>query len=214
LAAAGYWTVGVDVKPESGAAEHLAIDMESTSCGEAIAVALGERSVGVLINNAAVAADASLLDVTLDAWETTIGVNLRAPWLVAKALHRHLEDGAGGSIVNVSSVHALASSPGAGVYATSKAGLVALTRAMALEWGPLVRANCVLPGAVDTPMLHAGLDRSGQSHAQIGDRLALRRVASPSEIARVIRFVASEAGYMTGSTIVVDGGALARLSSE
>jgi len=214
FAAAGFWTVGVDVKPESSAAEHLTVDMESASCGEMISSGLGQRPVGVLVNNAAVGADSSLLDASLDSWETMMAVNLRAPWLVARAVHPHLAAGGLGSIVNVSSVHAVASSSGVGLYAASKAGLVALTRAMALEWAPHVRANCVLPGAVDTPMIRFGLERSQQTIEDIGRRHPLGRIASADEIARVVRFIAVEASFMTGSALVIDGGVLSQLSSE
>jgi NAD(P)-dependent dehydrogenase (short-subunit alcohol dehydrogenase family) len=212
FAAAGFWVVGADVETESGAAEHLRVDMESPGCGEEIAAGLDGRPVAVLVNNAAVGADTTLLDASVASWETTMSVNLRAPWLVAKALHPNLMPG--GSIVNVSSVHAMASSGGVGVYATSKAGLVGLTRAMALEWAPQIRANCVLPGAVDTAMLRYGLERTEQSVEDIGRRHPLGRVGRPEEIARVIRFVATEASFMTGSTLVIDGGVLSRLSSE
>jgi len=214
FAAAGFWVVGADVKPESSAAEHLQVDMASPECGEEIASGIAGRAVAVLVNNAAIGADAALLDASLESWETTMSVNLRAPWLVAKALHPNLVAGRSGSIVNVSSVHALASSAGVGVYAASKAGLVALTRAMALEWAPQVRANCVLPGAVDTPMLRYGLERTEQTVEDIAGRHPLSRVGEPEEIARVVRFVGTEASFMTGSALVVDGGVLSRLSSE
>jgi NAD(P)-dependent dehydrogenase (short-subunit alcohol dehydrogenase family) len=212
FAAAGFWVVGADVKAESSAAEHLQVDMASPGCGDEIASALGGRAVAVLVNNAALGADTTLLDVSLESWETTMSVNLRAPWLVAKALHPNLMPG--GSIVNISSVHAVASSGGVGVYATSKAGLVGLTRAMALEWAPQIRANCVLPGAVDTAMLRYGLERTAQTAEDIAGRHPLGRVGRSEEIARVVRFVATEASFMTGSTLVVDGGVLSRLSSE
>lgn len=210
---AGFSVVGVDVKPESDADEHLTVDMASPSCGDEIAGGMGEREVAVLVNNAAVGADSPLLEATARSWDAMMAVNLRAPFLVAQALHPNLL-GRRGSIVNISSVHARASSPGAGVYATSKAGLVALTRAMALEWAPEIRANCVLPGAVDTPMLNHGLERTGQSIEEIGRHHPLARIASPSEIAQVIRFVAVDASFMTGTALVVDGGVLSHLSSE
>jgi NAD(P)-dependent dehydrogenase (short-subunit alcohol dehydrogenase family) len=89
-----------------------------------------------------------------------------------------------------------------------------LTRAISIERGPSVRINAVVPGAVETAMLGFGLERSGQTLEEKGARLALDRVASPRDVAKVIRFVAIEATMMTGSTVVVDGGALARLSSE
>ena len=211
---AGFWTVGVDVKPASDADEHLRVDMASSSCGKEIAAGIGGRQVTVLVNNAAVGADSTLLEATAESWDALMAVNLRAPLLTAQAVQPLLAASGQGSIVNISSVHALASSPGVGVYATSKAGLIALTRAMALEWAPEVRANCVIPGAVDTPMIRFGLERTGQTVEDIGRRHPLGRIAAPSEIAQVVRFVAVEATFMTGSALVVDGGVLSRLSSE
>jgi NAD(P)-dependent dehydrogenase (short-subunit alcohol dehydrogenase family) len=214
LSSAGFWTLGVDVKPESSADEHLTVDMASPECGDEIAAGVGPRPVQVLVNNAAVGAGTTLLDASADSWDGTMAVNLRAPFLTARALHPVLLASGKGVIVNISSVHARASSPGVGVYATSKAGLIALTRAMALEWGPQIRANCVLPGAVDTPMLRYGLERSQQTIEDIGGRHPLGRVASPPEIARLVRFLVVEGSFMTGASVVVDGGALARLSTE
>jgi NAD(P)-dependent dehydrogenase (short-subunit alcohol dehydrogenase family) len=211
---AGYWTIGVDVKGESAAHEHLTVDMSSPTCGAQVAAGIGERAVEVLVNNAAVGAGSSLLETTVESWEEVASVNVRAPFLTAQALFPSLVTSGTASIVNVSSVHAVASSPGAGVYATSKGGLVALTRAMALEWAPRVRANCVLPGAVDAPMLHLGLERTGLTMEEIERRHPLGRVASPVEIAQVVRFLGSEATFMTGAAVVVDGGVLARLSTE
>jgi len=212
--AVGYHTIGVDLATGSKAEEHLRVDLASPACGSEVAAFVGERAVAVLVNNAAIPADLPLSETTLEAWDRTMAVNLRAPFLLSVALLSALRAEGGGVVVNVSSVHSLATAPGAAAYAASKGGLTALTRSMAVEWGPEMRVNAVLPGAAETPMLDSGLQRSGQTAAQIGDRLALGRVATPAEIARVIRFVAMEATFMTGSAVVVDGGARARLSSE
>jgi NAD(P)-dependent dehydrogenase (short-subunit alcohol dehydrogenase family) len=214
LGSAGFWTIGVDVRPESDADEHLTVDMASPVCGNEIAAGVGQRVVEVLVNNAAVGAGTTLLDASVESWDGMMAVNLRAPFLTARALHPALVASGRGVIVNISSVHARASSAGVGVYATSKAGLDALTRAMALEWGPQIRANCVLPGAVDTPMLRHGLERSQQTIEEIAERHPIGRVASPAEIARLVRFLVVEGTFMTGASVVVDGGALARLSTE
>jgi NAD(P)-dependent dehydrogenase (short-subunit alcohol dehydrogenase family) len=113
----------------------------------------------------------------------------------------------------VSSVHAVATSAPVSVYAASKGGLVSLTRALAIEWGPEVRVNCVLPGAVDTPMLTDGLARAGRSLESFGAALPIGRVGQPQEIADAIVFLASNP-YVTGASLVIDGGATARLSTE
>jgi NAD(P)-dependent dehydrogenase (short-subunit alcohol dehydrogenase family) len=116
----------------------------------------------------------------------------------------------------VSSVHAEATSAGIATYAASKGGLLALTRAMALEWAEDgIRANCVLPGAVDTPMLAEGLFRSGSTVQSLGRKHPLGRVGHSSEIAHTIAYLLSDdASFVTGASLRVDGGALARLSTE
>ena len=149
--------------------------------------------------------------------------NVRSIFLsVQKALP--LLTRSGGAIVNVSSVHAVATSVGIAAYAASKGALLALTRAMALEFGESgIRANAVLPGAVDTPMLHAGLSRghlSGDNVRQLvrglGKKHVMGRVGQPKEIGQTILFLADNdrSSFMTGQALVVDGGATARLSTE
>jgi len=130
----------------------------------------------------------------------------------------------GGAIVNVSSVHAIATSANVAAYAASKGGLLSLTRALAIELGSdRIRVNAVLPGAVDTPMLHAGLNRwhvHGRNPLELVEQLKSRhvmgRIGQAGEIAQAIYFLADDdrSSFMTGQALVVDGGATARLSTE
>jgi len=130
----------------------------------------------------------------------------------------------GGAVVNVASVHAVATSANIAAYATSKGGMVAMTRAAALELAAEgIRVNAVLPGAVDTPMLRDGLGRACTDGSSVDDamadlagRTAMGRVGQPREIAEAILFLADpdRSSFMTGQTMVVDGGATARLSTE
>jgi NAD(P)-dependent dehydrogenase (short-subunit alcohol dehydrogenase family) len=118
----------------------------------------------------------------------------------------------------------MATSADIGAYASTKGGLLALTRAMAIEFAPDgIRANVVLPGATDTPMLDSGLNRGhvaggdlAARKADLAKKILLKRLAAPDEIARVIYFLADadRSSYITGQSIVADGGALARLSTE
>ena len=127
-------------------------------------------------------------------------------------------------MVNVSSVHAIATSANIAAYAASKGAMVAFTRALAIEWAAdQIRVNAILPGAVDTPMLHAGLERGHLSGSnldelmnQLGRKTVMGRVGKPQEIAQGIFFLANgqQSSFMTGQTIVIDGGATARLSTE
>lgn len=194
-----------------------------------IEAAAGELSaklpngLNALVNNAAVQITKPLNETTAQEWDWVHAVNLRAPFLYVKAFYAALLQ-ARGAVVNVSSVHAQATSAEIGAYASTKGGLLALTRAMAIEFAPHgVRANAVLPGATDTPMLAAGLDRGhaaggslDERKADLAGKILLQRLAAPAEIAEVIYFLADPArsGYITGQSIVADGGALARLSTE
>jgi len=150
--------------------------------------------------------------------------NLRSVFLGAKLAYPLLVAAGGGAIVNVSSVHAVATSRNIASYAASKGGLLALTRAMAIEFAPdHIRVNAILPGAVDTPMLRAGFDRGHLSGGTVQDRLenlaqktVIGRVGQPEEIAHAIFFLADsiQSSFMTGQALIVDGGATARLSTE
>jgi glucose 1-dehydrogenase len=181
-------------------------------------------SLDALINNAAYQIIKPILQTSAAEWDAVMASNLRSVFISAKLAHPLFLAAGGGAIVNVSSVHAVATSANIAAYAASKGGMLALTRAMAIEFAPdNIRVNAILPGAVDTPMLHAGLTRD---HVQGGDvqtrleNLARRtvngRIGQPQEIARAIYFLAdnSQSSFMTGQALVVDGGATARLSTE
>jgi NAD(P)-dependent dehydrogenase (short-subunit alcohol dehydrogenase family) len=177
-----------------------------------------------LINNAALQIAKPLLDTSVEEWDAVMASNLRSVFLSAKLSYPLFKAAGGGAIVNVSSVHAVQTSANIAAYAASKGGLLALTRAMAIEFAAdNIRVNAILPGAVDTPMLRAGL---GREHVQ-GDDIHARlenlagktvngRVGTPQEIASAIYFLTDEtqSSFMTGQALIVDGGATARLSTE
>lgn len=180
--------------------------------------------LNVLVNNAAVQVSKPLLETSIEEWNTVIASNLSSVFLAVKLAHPLFKTAGGGVIVNVSSVHAIATSANIAAYAASKGGLLALTRAMAIEFAPdNIRVNAVLPGAVDTPMLRAGLNRGHLSGGNISERLdnlarktVNGRIGRPEEIAHAIYFLADEtqSSFMTGQALVIDGGATARLSTE
>ena len=177
-----------------------------------------------LVNNAAFQVTKPISQTSVEEWDQVIAVNLRAAFLGARLGFELLAAEGGGAIVNVASVHAVATSPNIAAYAASKGGLVALTRAMAIEFAPTnIRVNAILPGAVDTPMLAAGFNRGHlaqgsveQQKAELARKTVNGRIGQPHEIASVIYFLAdsTQSGYMTGQSVVVDGGASARLSTE
>ncbi len=181
-------------------------------------------SLNALVNNAALQIAKPLLETSVEEWDAVMASNLRSVFLGARLAHPLLKAAGGGAIVNVSSVHAVATSANIAAYAASKGGLLAFTRAVAIEFAPdNIRANAVLPGAVDTPMLRAGLGRGhvhGSDILERLDNLARKtvngRVGLPEEIAHAIYFLADEtqSSFMTGQALIVDGGATARLSTE
>ncbi len=181
-------------------------------------------TLDAVVNNAAVQIAKPLVDTTAEEWDMVMASNLRSVFLGAKLAFPLLRAKGGGAIVNVSSVHAVATSANIAAYAASKGGLLALTRAMAIEFAPDdIRVNAILPGAVDTPMLRAGLNRGHVGQGDMMDRLenlarktVNGRVGQPEEIARSIYFLAdnTQSSFMTGQALVVDGGATARLSTE
>lgn len=176
-----------------------------------------------LVNNAAIQIAKPLIQTSLQEWDDLMAVNLRAVFYSVQQAYPLLK-AAGGAIVNVSSVHAVATSADIASYAASKGALMALTRAMAIEFAAdHVRVNAILPGAVDTPMLDAGLSRGHVSGGTLEDRKAdlarkhvIGRVGTPAEIASAIVFLADneQSSFMTGHPLIVDGGATIRLSTE
>ena len=181
-------------------------------------------TLDVLVNNAAVQVAKPLVETTVEEWDAVMASNLRSVFLFVKLAHPLMKAAGGGAIVNVSSVHAIQTSANIAAYAASKGGLLALTRAMAIEFAPdNIRVNAILPGAVDTPMLRAGLGRGHVGHGDIQERLdnlarktVSGKVGKPEEIAQAIYFLADneQSSFMTGQALVVDGGATARLSTE
>jgi NAD(P)-dependent dehydrogenase (short-subunit alcohol dehydrogenase family) len=181
-------------------------------------------TLDVLVNNAAVQVAKPLVETTVEEWDAVMASNLRSAFLFVKLAHPLMKAAGGGAVVNVSSVHAIQTSANIAAYAASKGGLLALTRAMAIEFAPdNIRVNAILPGAVDTPMLRAGLGRGHVGHGDMQERLdnlarktVNGKVGKPEEIAHAIYFLADneQSSFMTGQALVVDGGATARLSTE
>jgi len=181
------------------------------------------QKLDAMVNNAAIQIAKPLIQTTLEEWDSLMAINLRAVFYSVKQAYPLLK-AAHGAIVNVSSVHAVATSADIASYAASKGALLALTRAMAIEFAKDdVRVNAILPGAVDTPMLEAGLSRGHVSGGTLEDRKTdlarkhvIGRVGTPEEIAKAIVFLADndQSSFMTGHPLIVDGGATIRLSTE
>jgi NAD(P)-dependent dehydrogenase (short-subunit alcohol dehydrogenase family) len=169
----------------------------------------------ILVNNAGVNANFDATTMTGDDWDRFMGVDLKSAWLGAKYALPHMREAGRGAIVNVASMHALATLEGFFPYAAAKSGLVGMTRSLALDWGPLgIRVNAVAPGYIRTRLVQDSIDRNPDPEAaerSMVAGIALRRIGQPVEIANAIRFLASdEASYITGTTLHIDGGVTAR----
>ena len=159
----------------------------------------------VVVNNAGTSFRHLSLDITAEEWDQVVKTNLTGVFNVAQTAGRIMREADGGVIINVASTNALVGHPFYADYNATKAGVLALTRTMALEWAPEVRVNAVCPGYVLTPMQEA--EYTPEMLEAVNAKIPLRRHARPDEIAALFAFMASdECAYMTGSVVVMDGG--------
>jgi NAD(P)-dependent dehydrogenase (short-subunit alcohol dehydrogenase family) len=230
FASRGWQVVGVDRAPFDEPFPENGVYIQSDISEESALEAIFEQTraftnaLDALVNNAAIQIAKPIIETSVAEWDEVMASNLRSVFLGAKLAYPLLKAADSGAIVNVSSVHAVATSANIATYAASKGGLLALTRAMAIEFAPDdIRVNAILPGAVDTPMLHAGLSRGHvgkgnllQRLENLADKTVIGRVGTPAEIAHAIYFLgdSTQSSFMTGQAMIVDGGATARLSTE
>lgn len=225
----GWRVIGLDITPATDSQpfeSFLSVDLGNPEALSTAAQQVRARTdeLNALINNAAVQVIRPLLDTSEKDFEKVMCVNLKAPFALTKALFPVLKKNRG-AVINVSSVHAQATSADIGVYAASKAALASLTRTMAIEFGPYgVRVNALLPGAIDTDMLRSGLTRNqfaavdeiDKKIERIARRHPLGRVGRPEDVAAAALFLADpeQSSFITGHCLSIDGGCLARLSTE
>lgn len=161
--------------------------------------------VDVLINNAGISIRHRFLDISPDEWARTIGVNLSGAFYVAQTAARYMIEHGGGVIINTASTNGIMGYPFYADYNASKAGLIELTRSMALELAPTVRVNAVAPGYVLTPMQRA--EYTDEMLEEVNRKIPMKRHARPEEVAALFAFLASdEAAFITGHTYTLDGG--------
>ena len=161
--------------------------------------------VDVLVANAGISERSPALDISPDQWSRVVGTNLDGAFWSAQAAATRMLHGGGGVILFTASTNALVGYRYYADYNAAKAGVVALTRSLALEWAPSVRVNAVCPGYVLTPMQEA--EYTPEMLAAVNERIPLGRHATPEEVAGLFAYLASdEAAYFTGSVIVMDGG--------
>lgn len=167
------------------------------------------RGIDILCNSAAyLFATHPLLETSEEEWDHSLNVNLKGIyWCCRAVLPVMLEQGAG-VIVNVASVLGVVGAPSYASYAASKGGVLALTRSLALDYGPRgIRVNAVCPGSIESPPVASALKEQPEARKAIEQRVALRRLGTPLEVAKAILFLSShESSYVTGSLLFVDGG--------
>jgi NAD(P)-dependent dehydrogenase (short-subunit alcohol dehydrogenase family) len=195
-----------EISATGGSARCIALDVtDATRLAAAFAGEVGE--VDVLVNNAGAAGPGSLLEMSEETWDRVLDVNVKGAWLTARAVAQQMiARKSGGSIINVASVLGVAVQRWTANYPASKAALLHLTRAMAVEWARYgIRVNALLPGYFRTEMSTAYLE-SEQGQAMM-KRMPMRRLGDPAELSGAVLLLASDASkYMTGSAITVDGG--------
>ena len=179
--------------------------------GKSVRERINDAPLCAVINNAAVQNLGRLNVLSAADIVETMQVNVIAPMLLVKEFLPELVQNTG-AVVNIGSVHAQATKPEFSAYATSKAALHGLTRALAVDLGPKIRVNTLAPAATETPMLKAGFEGKPEALQALKDVHPLQRIADPEEIARIAIFLASkDSAFISGATIYADGGVLSRL---
>jgi len=206
-----------EIRAEGGSALFVPTDVSRAADVEAMV----RRTVAefgrldVLVNNAAIQILGRLADTSEEDWDRLQSVNLKGVFLCSKYAIPEMVRTGGGSIVNLASVLGLVGDPDLAAYCAAKGGVLALTKAAALAYGPAgIRVNAICPGDVDTPMVRDYFNNDPDPEAlrrRISSEYALRRIAEPREIAEAALFLASDASsFVTATALVIDGGLTAK----
>ena len=167
---------------------------------------ISDGSVCAIINNAAIQIIKPFSEINITDWLKTFEINLFAPFFLVQRFMRTLEQNRG-SVVNISSIHSRLTKKNFSEYSTSKAALVGMTRALALDLAPSIRVNSIIPAATDTPMLRDGFIDNPELFDELATYHPLKRIAKPIEVADVALFLCEDrSSFITGSSIWVDGG--------
>jgi NAD(P)-dependent dehydrogenase (short-subunit alcohol dehydrogenase family) len=204
------------IQRDGGKALAIPCDVRLRSdCQEAVArTVTAYGRIDILCNNAGIVLRKDVLALQEEEWDTVLDVTLKSAYLLSREVIPHMIRNGGGAIVNTGSGWALKGGPKAAPYCAAKAGLLNLTRAMAIDHGKdNIRVNCVCPGDIDTPMLASECRQLGEDPERFMKEAAsrpLNRVGTPGDVANAVLFLVSEMStWITGTHLVVDGGGLA-----
>lgn len=216
----GFLTIGIDRHPSPTCDLYIELDMTLTSDLKDLGTELAQKhEIKAVIHNAAIQPLAGAGDTSIQDWFDALRVNVVAVDALVAGTRDRLRE-SGGAVVVIGSVHARATTGGITAYATTKAALEGWVRSAALDLGPGIRVNAIAPGAIETAKLREGFLRWGSEEAEarrsfLRSRTALQRIGDAHEVASAASFlVGNDARFITGVTLVVDGGASARLGSE
>jgi NAD(P)-dependent dehydrogenase (short-subunit alcohol dehydrogenase family) len=204
------------IRQAHGEATFISCDVRSAAdCRQAVATVISARNrIDILCNNAGIIVRKNIVDQSEEEWNAALDVTLSGVYRLSREIIPQMTRGGGGSIVNTGSGWSLKGGSKAASYCAAKAGVLNLTRAMAIDHGKdNIRVNCVCPGDIDTPMLASECRQLGGDPAQFMQEAAnrpLHRVGTPADVANAVLFLVSDmASWITGACIVVDGGGLA-----
>ena len=193
------------IAAEIGNATGVELDIAGDDVRDRIGALLKERSIDILVNNAGITADDLFIRMKPEAWTSVLRTNLDSAFHITQEIVKKMIRARWGRVINISSVVGLMGNPGQVNYASSKAALIGFTKSLALEIGSRnVTVNAIAPGYIQTAMTDA-LDEAARN--TLSERIALKRLGTPDDIAHAVVFLASEqASYITGTVLNVSGG--------
>jgi NAD(P)-dependent dehydrogenase (short-subunit alcohol dehydrogenase family) len=214
---------GQQTERELRDAGHQALFAQTDVTSEAsvqAAIALAVQTFGklhVLVNNAGLDLHYDASRMTVEEWEKAMAVNLRSAWLCSKYALPEMATSGGGAVINIASVHASQTMYNSFPYAVTKAGLLGMTRSLALDWGDKnIRVMAVSPGYVRTQRVIDDFNQTADpaaEEARVAKLHPIRRIGTPEDVGNLVAFLASdEAGFITGAEIIIDGGLTARFA--
>jgi NAD(P)-dependent dehydrogenase (short-subunit alcohol dehydrogenase family) len=203
----GWFVIGVDRIKSDNPLIHLEMPLDISEIGSTppkIIKLLEENKIGkidALINNAAIQIKKKIQDIEYNDWKTTLDTNLVAPFILVQKLQEYLYDGC---VVNISSIHATQTKKDFLLYATSKGALTSLTKCLALELAPKISVNAILPAAIETNMLKAGL--SEKDYKLLQKFHPTKNIGEPEGLSKLVYYLCEKNDFLTGACIEYDGG--------